>query len=210
MKIGMINGSPKFKESCSGQMLVELASLITEEKEAITINVNSKKVEPDLLEEVYNCDALVLSFPLYVDGIPSHFLRFMEDLLHYIKLSDKKDIYIYAIVNCGFFEGKQAKLAIQMVENWCVKVDLQWGMGVGVGGGGIVSIKSIPLGKGPKKSLGAAFLTLANTLKNTGSAETIFINPNFPRFAYILAAHQGWNQEAKRNGMKKKELFKQL
>jgi len=210
MKIGMINGSPKYKDSCSGQMLEELSRLITEGNEVITINVNAKMVEPDLLEKVYNCDALVLSFPLYVDGIPSHFIRFMEDLLHYIKLSDKKDIYIYSIINCGFFEGKQAELSIQMVENWCIKAGLHWGMGVGVGGGGIVSNKSIPLGNGPKKSLGVAFKVLAYTMKHVGSAENILVNPNFPRFAYILAAHHGWNQQAKRNGMKKKELFKQL
>ncbi len=210
MIIGMINGSPKLNDSASVNLSEEIAKLLTEGNEIITINVNNTKTDALILEEVYRCDAIVFSFPLYVDGVPSHFLRFMEDLQRYIKLSDKKEIFVYTIVNCGFYEGKQAILALQIVENWCERAGLRWGMGVGVGAGPMaMSVKSVPIGYGPKKNLGTALSLLAETIKRKGSTSNIFTTMNFPRFAYILAAHTGWTQGAKQNGMRKKDLFRQ-
>jgi hypothetical protein len=42
---------------------------------------------------------------------------------------------VYAIFNCGFFEGKQCKSAFPILEYWCKKAGLVYSGGVGIGGG---------------------------------------------------------------------------
>jgi hypothetical protein len=73
------------------------------------------------------CNVLVFAFPLYVDGIPSHLLNCLRKLEKFFGGLDKKDIMVYSLGNCGFYEGDQNKLAIEMMENWCAKAGLKWG-----------------------------------------------------------------------------------
>ena len=72
-------------------------------------------------------------------------------------VTNKKEITVYAVVNCGFYEGRQNSLAIAMMENWCHRAGLRWGQGLGIGAGGMLAgIRNVPLGSGPKKNLGRA------------------------------------------------------
>lgn len=208
MKIGLINGSPKAKDSCSGSLLAEFSKLITGGNDIVHMHIANNKIDPAILSKAVKCDVIVFSFPLYVDGVPSHLLRFMTELKDLLLKNENKDIRTYAIVNCGFFEGKQAKSALQIIENWSERAGIAWGMGVGVGAGGmIMSIKSVPLGHGPKKNLGKAFASLAEMVVKKDTTDNIYINANFPRFLYKFGAHQGWKAEAKKNGLKKKDLY---
>lgn len=87
------------------------------------------------------------------------------------------------------------------------KSGLKWGQGLGIGGGGMMTaIKNVPIGQGPKKSLGKAFRELANNILNGTSQENIFISPNFPRILYKLAAEMEWRKAIKANGLKRKDL----
>lgn len=114
------------------------------------------------------------------------------------------------MVNCGFYEGHQNKLALEMMENWCVKARLKWGQGIGIGAGGMLSgLKNVPIGHGPKKNLEKAFNQLTNNILNSSSEENIFVNANFPRILYKFAAEMGWRQAIKANGLKRKDLFLQ-
>lgn len=208
MKIGYVNGSPKGKEGCSYYLLEELEKHLGSEQEAFIINTNKPKEYEELYKTCLTCDSLVISFPLYVDGMPSHLIRFMEGLLQFSKMSPKKDILVYAISNNGFYESIQNKLALQMVEIWCEKAGFTWGMGLGVGSGPMLqSIKNVPMGSGPKKSLGKALEHFASVIRNTDKRENVYINLNFPRFAYLQMVHLSWRYEAKKNGLKAKDLF---
>jgi len=159
------------------------------------------------MEQLAECNVLVFAFPIYVDGIPSHLLNCLMQLESFFSAKEEKDIIVYSIANCGFYEGHQAAIAIEMMKNWCIKAGLCWGQGVGVGAGGMLtSIKNVPIGYGPKKSLGAAFEKLAKNILEHSSGEDIFITADFPRTLYKLAAEMGWRKSIKANGMKKKDL----
>ena len=41
------------------------------------------------------------------------------------------------------------------------------------------------------------------------SGETVYVQMDFPRFAYKAAAESGWRQAVKKNGMKAKDILKQ-
>ncbi|NLM44601.1 MAG: NAD(P)H-dependent oxidoreductase [Clostridiales bacterium] len=209
MEIAFINGSPKTKDSASASLLQELKSLL--EQDGITTsdyNFNKPMLSIEEMEQMKVHNTLVFAFPLYVDGIPSHLLNCLTQLEAFLASVKEKDIKVYSIVNCGFYEGHQTKLAMEMMENWCSKAELKWGQGVGIGAGGMLPmIKNVPLGHGPKKSLGKAFRELANNILNGTSQDNIFISPNFPRILYKLAAEMGWRKSIKANGLKRKDLF---
>lgn len=209
MNIALINGSPKVKDSASGCILQELKPFL--ERDSNTIYEYSFR-KPDLgtidINHISECNALVFAFPLYVDGILSHLLSCLVKLEELFLSIKDKDVIVYSIANCGFYEGHQNALALEIIENWCAKTGLRWGQGIGMGAGGmLISTQNVPIGKGPKKSLGTALSQFSNNILIRASDENLFITANFPRFLYKLAAEMGWRHSIKANGLKKKDLF---
>ncbi|MFU7516038.1 hypothetical protein [Clostridium sp. HCS.1] len=213
MRISLINGSPKVKDSASEIILNELKNYLNNNKSIKNLSISeyyfrNNKVDNDIIEEVIKSDILVFSFPLYVDGVPSHLLRCLLKLEESFNKIKEKDIKVYALVNCGFYEGKQNKLAIEIIGNWCEKCGLKWGQGLGIGAGPLLhSVKSVPAEHGPKKNLGKALNIISNNILNKISDNNLFITANFPRFAYKFAAEMGWKKSIKANKLRVKDLY---
>ncbi|MGL6108294.1 hypothetical protein [Romboutsia sp.] len=207
MKIAIINGSPKVKENNTQYFLEELKNFLKEE-EFIEFNIRKGNLNVLDYEKIYNCDRLIIGFPLYVDSLPSHLLEELIKLQEFFNNKEKKNISVYTIANCGFFEGRQNHLAIAITKNWCKRVNLNWGQGIGIGAGEMFgSIKTVPLGRGPKKSLSGALDTFSQNIKIGKNEENIYVSPNFPRVAFKFCATMSWNAMAKNNGLKRKDLF---
>ena len=157
-------------------------------------------------------DILIFFFPLYVDGIPSHLFRMLMTLEEYMKANRESPITVYAIINNGFYEGKQNHIAMQILENWCLRTGITFGQGIGMGAGEMMdSLNNVPLGKGPLKNLGQAYQNMADLIKSCNTGGSVFLNPNFPKFAWkFIACHLFWNQTARKNGLEKKDILRQL
>ena len=208
MKIGIINGSPRGKKSNSEILIKYLCSLLKEHQ----INkyyLFSSKIHSEIKSEIHNADVLIFSFPLYIDSIPSSLL----DIL--LKFEEEKIINsktkIYCIVNNGFFEGKQNQLAILQMKNWCQKTGAEWGQGIGIGAGEILSyVEKVPLGKGPLKNLGKALDQFSNNIKTLKSSNEIYINPNWSRMLYWIQGTISWIIKARKNRLKIRDLFEKI
>ncbi|MCL2298592.1 MAG: hypothetical protein FWC27_00395 [Firmicutes bacterium] len=156
------------------------------------------------------CDAYVIAFPLYVDGIPSGFLRELVE--------HERDLppgaRVYAVVNNGFYEGGQNAAAISMVRNWCARAWLFWGQGVGIGSGEILRHMPLPVlnlfGHGSMKKFNRVLDTLAGHILAGGGGEDICNTPNFPRAPYMLAGSATFRLEGKKNGLTKREMERRL
>ena len=203
MKTIIINASPKSKNSNTENFLKHLISRLPE-KETKVYKLNELKTE-----EIQNCSSLVFAFPLYVDSLPSELLKFLC-LLEKVKF-ENKDIMIFAVVNNGFFEGEQNHIALDIIKNWCNKVGLKWGQGIGIGAGEMSpAVANIPLKKSPFALLDSAFDGLACNIENHISAENIYISPKMPRFLWkIGGTYTFWPQKAKKNGLKARDIFHQ-
>jgi len=209
MNIGLISGSPKDKDSSSEILLEDLSRLLPTEHTIQKFHFNKPVVTEQDINNLRNCSAWVFSFPLYTNGIPSHLLSCLKQL----EQADckGKDIRVYAISNCGFYEGTRNKYAIANMEIWCEKAGLTWGMGIGFGGGsGMVHLKSIPLGKGPKKNLGKSLSALSGAISEKASKDNHYITLNIPMFVYKLLAGGSWKKLIKANGGKVKDLDKRI
>ncbi|MDV4152614.1 hypothetical protein R0131_17440 [Clostridium sp. AL.422] len=212
MKISLINGSPKVKDSASEIILKELKNYLNNNELSKNLSISeyhfrNNKFDNYIIQEVIKSDVLVFSFPLYVDGVPSHLLRCLLQLEESFNKIKEKDIKVYALVNCGFYEGKQNKLAIEIIENWCEKCGIKWGQGLGIGAGPLLhSVKNVPLDHGPKKNLGKAMTIISNNILNNSRDNNLFINANFPRFVYKIVGEMGWKKAIKANNLKVKDL----
>ena len=206
MKISLINGSPKMLKSNSEILGNYLLSLLdgNEIKKYYSLSFN---LNDNTRNEIYNSEVLIFLFPLYVDGIPSNLLKL---LVEFEKESVvKSGTKIYCIVNNGFYEGRQNRLAILQLKNWCEKVKANWGQGIGVGAGELLPhVKKYTLGKGPLKNLGKALNNFSDNILTLKSEGDIYINPNWLRNLYFLQGSVSWIFKAKKNNLGIRELFK--
>lgn len=209
MKIVGINGSPKYSGSSSEIILKELEALLTGH-EYLGISVRKPEITEEMKTQILDCDILVFAFPLYVDSIPSQMtaaLQQMESILR----DAQTDKMVYAVVNCGFYEGRQNHIALKIMKCWCQKAGLSWGQGLGIGGGGMIPMFThIPEGKGIKKDFSETLKELAENITRGGRAEDRFISPGIPRIMYKLAGQMGWRKQIKDNGLPVKELSRQI
>ncbi|KAI7255273.1 hypothetical protein KC345_g11161 [Hortaea werneckii] len=208
----MINGSPKPVNSNSGIMLGMLAPLISTGNELTYYTPNKKPLTPAQYSELCRMDALVIAFPLYVDGIPSHLFRLLATLEEYLKSEREQEICVYAMINNGFYEGSQNHIALEILKHWCLRAGLHFGQGLGQGAGEMMGfLDKVPPGKGPLKNLGKAMQSLANNIQSRNADESLLFSPNFPRFAWKFSAtHSFWNATARKNGLKKKDILRRL
>lgn len=235
MKIALLNGSPKAKNSSSEILLADLKRCLSKPPDTeIAVLQEACTARPEILEaalrhstvpeetvkNLQTADAWVISCPLYVDGVPGHLLSCLAELEKYNQenaagknateknaLSAQPGIYVYGIVNCGFYEGIQAETALEILENWCAKAGLIWGGGIGVGGGGALAMMSSPKpGTGPKAPIDKALSAMANRILRWEAQPNCYVSVAFPRFLYKMAAQMGWRQMIRANGGRAKDL----
>jgi len=208
MNIALINGSPKFKNSASGNILDSLKPKLQDKNIIEEYLFRSTEISNADLEQIAKCNIIVFAFPLYVDGIPSHLLRCLYQMEKYLSSNTNNEIYVYTIVNIGFYEGKQAAIAIEMMKNWTEKANVKWGQGIGIGGGGMMSMldKSTD-SQGPMKSVHNALIAFANNIISCKSQDEIYTSPGIPRIVYKIGGEMGWRKAAKKNGLKTKDLL---
>ena len=208
MKIALINGSPKFKHSASGIILNSIKPKLQDNNSIEEYTFRTSEINNEDLEQISKCNVILFTFPLYVDGIPSHLLRCLYQMEKYFNSNKSNDISVYTIVNIGFYEGKQASIAIEMMKNWAEKAKLKWGQGIGIGGGGMMSmISNSTDNKGPMKDVHIALTALATNILALKTADEIYTSPGIPRIVYKIGGEMGWRQSVKKNGLKTKDLF---
>lgn len=133
MKALILNGSPKKKMGTSWYISKALKIMLPGcEKEEIALR--DKRNHAKIIERLGEIDALVLSVPLYVDGIPSHILSFLQEI-EKICAEHEYTFKLYVISNGGFIEGKQSAVHLDMYRCWCERAQIEWGGGLGIGGG---------------------------------------------------------------------------
>ncbi len=205
MKICIINGSPKAGKSTSELLIGYLMSFI-KGNEIVKCNVCETDYSKTLFSQIQSSEVLIFVFPLYIDSINSHLLRFLIELQE--RGFENKNINVYCIINNGFYEGWQNHVAADIMKNWCEATGLTYGQTLGVGAGEMLPfLKDIPLEHGPNKNIGIALQKLSSNILSLNKGKDLFISPNWPRFLWkIQASLDFWYPRAKKNGLKRKDL----
>ena len=140
MKTVFLNCSPKKRFCASAYFLFLQRIFVSGEK--VNEKLRTTADHARVLEQIRDAQTVVFVLPLYVDGVPSHVLRFMEEMETFCR-GNGLNLRVYCIANNGFIEGKQNEPLMQVFENFCGRAGLVWGGGVGIGGGVMLNVTRI-------------------------------------------------------------------
>ena len=202
MSVLMICGSPHDKGGNSTYLLERLKEKLGGGE--ICNALKSPQISENMFADaVARGENIVFSFPLYADSLPAYFLGFLKRLEQPTK-EITSDSRVYVIVNNGFYDDFQNRIAIEIMWKWCEKCGLKKGRALAVGAGGMVH--AAPFGKGPMAKVAAEIKALADDIQNSRSGDTVFIHPSFPRFMYTIAGNMSFVAEGRKNGLSKSDM----
>ena len=140
MKTVLINCSPK-KQFCASAYFLSLQRLFLGGQK-VTETLRTPADHGRILQQLRDAQTVVFVLPLYVDGVPSHVLRFMQEMETCCKQNGLR-LGVYCVANNGFIEGRQNEPLMQVFEHFCERAGLRWGGGVGIGGGVMLNVTRI-------------------------------------------------------------------
>src|SRR6185369_14813242 len=191
-------GSPKPKQSASFELGAYLARRL--EAGGVKTIVRSCAPKGTLLADVGTADLLVLSFPLYADGIPAR----LKEALMQIAAAEMGSKRCAALVQCGFLESAHNDTAIEMCRLFARDAGFVWLGGLGRGAGGMLSAKPLEQAPQPMRATREALDRAAELLSRgepfTAEIMQVFRTPPQPRWLYAGASEIGFLLQLLRNG----------
>jgi len=186
----VLSGSPKLQKSASLALGNYLASCL--EKEGVRTRVRSLPPGDSLLDEVRAADLLVLTCPLYADGIPAR----LKEALMQIAAAKTGPKYCAALVQCGFLESEQNDTALEMCRLFARDAGFVWLGGLGRGAGGMLANTTLEQAPPPmlatRKALDLAARQLSRGEPLSAEVVQAFRAAPLPRWLYVLAADGGF------------------
>ncbi|MGL4737476.1 MAG: NAD(P)H-dependent oxidoreductase [Cellulosilyticaceae bacterium] len=206
-KFGFINGSPRPSGSLSCQLidyLIQELHLITEDYTIFDARRLTQKEDcSSEYARLLACDTIVVVAPLYVDSLPATLLQFLHQLAHYQStLSPDKSPILYGLINCGFIDGFQNHLALNILEHYAMRMNWSFGGALGFGSGEMFKATHTAIPKASKimKPLYEAFDTLITCLASQTTLPTpnkqLLVNQGFSQSLFMTVAGFGWLPQA--------------
>lgn len=204
MRIALVDASPKRAGSCSRRLLDSLKKHLEGSAETVDAAMHGFEVPMDAKAALEGADVWVLSYPLYVDGLPAPLVGSLEEMASWEGLSGHT---VYAISNCGFYEGEQTGCSLRMVRNWADRYGAGFGGGVGIGGGpALGSFDPDKWAKGPMSPAYDALAAMARDILAGRSFGLRYVRLAMPAGLYRWSGQLMFTRMAKKNGVSKKDI----
>ncbi|SNS18025.1 Putative NADPH-quinone reductase (modulator of drug activity B) [Anaerovirgula multivorans] len=216
----LLIGSPKIKKSTSealGNYVLDGLNKKGYVCEKLHILSMLKKDARELINRVKDTDILIISFPLYVDSLPSPLIKALELMADNRKEKrPEKEQSLMVIVNCGFPEAFQNDTALRICKSFANKTGFKWLGGLAMGSGSAIDGRPIEQLGGMTRNIVKALNNATEAIVNNENVPTEAINlmaaKLIPRWLYIFFGNIGWKNQAKKHNVDKilysKPLFK--
>lgn len=213
MKIAILSASPKMSSDSVSRFMAETAAKHFADRgiETMRIDVRESMKSNSCLqafETMNEADALMFIFPLYIFCVPGLLMHFLQDYAGSRIENNKK---IYAVVNCGFPDPKINAEALRVIRRFAAHTGNVYRFGTAFGSGGMIKgAQNAPFVKKAMEAFHRAIDLMAEDLHWEGNAlsEDIDIAIRFPRIAYMFMGNRSWRQGAKKNGLRKRDLYR--
>lgn len=214
-QIVILSGSPRTPGKSASDLLSKTAAeqFQLEGAQPRVISVRrtlSRKHTEQAFAEMAAADALLIVFPLYIFCLPGILMRFLQLYKAYADghPEAKKDVPIYAVVNCGFPEPHINGEAVRVIGRFAAAVGGHFRFGVMIGGGGMYNYPA-PQVRRKLEEYRAAIRRIGADLAagSRENAENILIKAPVGRRLYYTMGNLGWKLQARKNGKKKADLY---
>lgn len=210
----LLVGSPKKSNSSSDSIGSYLLDKLSEDGYAtdklnILSSLKSNEDAETLLEAVNNAELIILTFPLYVDSLPAGVIKSFELIASHREKNKSTSVQrMIAIVNCGFPESLQTKIALDICRCFANSVGFKWAGSLGLSCGGVISGRPIKEQSGMLrnviKSLDLTSKALVNNNPIPSEAKDLMAKQFIPSRLYTFIGNMGWKKAAKKNGCRGK------
>ena len=207
-KAVLINGSMRYENGNSAKLMRQLSGLLKKESEAFALQKPGSK--EDLLHALEGSSDWVFCVPLYVDGLPSQVIRFMEQMRSENRGGSRR---VYVLANMGLYESSQLQNLFETMRQWCTDMGFSFGGGLGLSAGELIGglMEQLPFGFWPSNHAARGMEQLACAIDRGEIIHDIYAEPwLFPRAIYITIANVNWNRLAARNGIRPEDLYRKL
>lgn len=193
----LINGSGKLKNSNSEYFLRYISNGLEKCNYFNLRNSNYKEI----ILSIKKSDSIVLAFPLYADS-PSSLTLSLLDYLYDSKIDINANLYV--IINCGFREPEHNITALNIIKNWCKKMNISFYGSVLIGTGEVAGDSKYRfISKKIFKDLDDLKYCIKNNEKMGDRIHTVSLLNNF---MFCTIAKHNWNKQAKTNHLKVKDI----
>ncbi len=216
-RVVVINASPKTAgQSASGYLASYAWDLLSGDSLEVKVFSVRESIKNKQTAEVFKymtgADALIIIFPLYVFCLPGILMRFLQDYHNHVGSCPDRDkkVIIYAVVNCGFPEPGINTEAVRVIGSFSEKIGVEFRFGVMIGGGGmLIGAQGSPMLKKTMSDIEGAFARMKEEIVSgrRGPVENIETSVRFPRMLYRFMGDKQWISSARKNGLKKKDLY---
>ena len=195
----LINGSSKIGSSNSEYFLNYISDYLDK---YIIYNIKRDNFE-DIIKSINISDTIVLAFPLYVDSPNTYTLKLL-DYMHDNNIGSNKNLYV--IINCGFREGEQNITALNIIKNFCNKLNINYKGSILIGAGEIVGKpKYIFITRKALKKLKEFSLCIKDKKRSNDIITSMDLLNNK---MYSFLANKSWSRNAKKNKLTKNDIYK--
>lgn len=192
-KIMIINGSPRAPKSNSKKYAELFAKSCTVPTEYFAI---TPKNHEQLCRTMEDFTDVLLTFPLYADGIPVTLMHFLKTLE---KNPPKHKPRISILINCGFIEPEQNDIAVKMIQFFCKTQGYDFGSVLQIGSG--EAILTTPL----KIFVTRKIKRLAVSV-SMGKNEKLKATMPLPKKMFLNASTKYWEDYGKKNGITREQM----
>lgn len=218
-KVLLLTASPRGAASVSRALGEYLLARLEERGMAIKSlplypALADEKRTAELLAAVDLCSLLVVSFPLYVDHLPSPLIDLLRQVTdrragHAGERSERSERgearqSLAAIVQCGFPEAVHCRPAADVVRLFAAQAGFRFlgclacGMGGAAGGRELKGTGGVA--RHQLRALTEASAFLAEDRELPAGVVARMGRPMMPRWLYNLAADWGWKRQARKHG----------
>ena len=209
LKFLLLHGSAKGAKSSSASLGDYILSRLPDEGIEKETQHIAKALRSDdrwakLVSAVNRADTVILSFPLYWDGLPSHVVRALEQLHEHRKASPpSKPQWFVAIVNNGFPEPWHNEVSLRICRRFADETGFKWGGGMNVGGGAAIDGRPMEESGGMtvklRKALDLAAEPIGRGEPVPKEIEEQVAQQLYPAWINTTFGGTGWRHQARKN-----------
>ncbi len=105
-----------------------------QQEELITAKITENMDWNKVCRYLEEAQAIVLAADVYLDSVSSEVLRFLEKVEQAVIDGESIGATFYAVLYTELYEGEQTCIAMEILKNFCLRANITWGRGLGIGG----------------------------------------------------------------------------
>lgn len=192
-KVMILNGSPRAPKSNSkkySEIFVKYSRM-----QCDYFNI-TKSNHLKLIAEMEKYSDVIIVFPLYADSLPVGLLNFLKNLEN--NLPSKRPV-ISILINCGFLEYEQNRVAVSMIRYFCRRNNFPIGSTLMLGSGEAILDT-------PFRYIAIKAIKRLSESVNKGNYKDISATMPLPKWLFKMAARSYWIRYGKKFGVSEKEM----